>query len=375
MGSTKVQAIIDPDNRIKESNERNNKAVAYVTVNAAMLAQPNKGQTATALKTKGKVQKAGQKKLNVPKMTTYSNSSNKTVVAKFANQEKTVTNIRALQKRDLTGAKSIFSYKKIDKNEPGNNKPGGAANATFTGNTSDIRGEVGSVNDGFDYFYIKSGSSGYGTIFKITRTSGEVQLHLSDRNDRYLDWDNNIVWIAVEPNTKFYVGVKTTLATSTKYTVNVVSRPLIDPTEPNNSFKTAKTYTKHTNRILTDLVSKTGIMSGVGDYYKFILKGPKLVRVTVSNAGLEPGKKVEISLLDKSERNFKTVSGGSDGATLEYDLRPDYGDHNQPSFPVGEWRIFITTYYGSTIKGYGTGNPPRCYTNPSGYILDLVLIE
>jgi len=257
----------------------------------------------------------------------------------------------------------------IDRNEPRNNDINGSVN-TITGNLS---GAVGG-DDPADYFFIKTSPSGYGTFFKITRTSGNINLHLYDPAKRYLDWNRDSVWIAVAPNTTFYVQVEPGSTTSTDYAINVEARPVVDPMEPNDSFATAKVHTTPGNKVLCNLFSSTGNYVGIKDYYKFNLPEEKLVRVTIGNAGLESGRSVSISLYDKDNTHHTTITGSTNGGTLEYDLRGAY-TASWPPFPAGEWRILVTTHSESNARPYGAGNGPGCFTSAAGYSLNLDLID
>ncbi len=266
--------------------------------------------------------------------------------------------------------RSIFeTLRDLDRGEPANNDINGALN-TISGN---LTGTVGG-DDPADYFYIRTSPSGYGTYFRISRVRGDINLHLYDPGKRYLDWDRDSVWIAVEPNTTFYVQVEPASASSAEYEVDVEIKPLFDAMEPNDSFAAAKAHTTAGNKILCNLFSRTGAYVGIKDYYKFNLTQEKLIRVNIANAGLESGRSISISLYDKDNVHHTTETGSAGSATLEYDLRGDY-DSSWPQFPAGEWRILVTTHSESNARPYGTGTGPGCYTNAAGYSLDLDLID
>lgn len=264
----------------------------------------------------------------------------------------------------------LETLRNLDRKEPGNNNINGAVNAI----TGTLTGEVGG-DDPNDYFYIKTSPSGYGTYFKITRTSGNVKLHLYAPGKGYLDWNNNSVWIAVRPNSQFYVQVEPTSSASlTPYQLNVESKAVVDPMEPNDSFSSAKLYNTAGNKVLCNLFTSTGGYVGIKDYYKFTMTEEKLVRINISNAGLQSGRSVSISLYDKNNTHHTTASGSANGGILEFDLRGSYSA-SWPPFPAGEWRILVTTHSESNARAYGTGNGPGCYTNASGYSLNLELID
>ncbi len=261
------------------------------------------------------------------------------------------------------------SLRNLDRNEPDNNTINHAVNAI----SGRLTGEVGD-GDTADFFYIRTGGSGFGMFFQIQRTSGNVNLHLYGPTKGYLDWDSNKVWIAVTPNTTFYVQVEPRSAAATEYEINVTTRPVVDALEPNDTLTTAKPHTSGGNKVLCNLFTRSGDYVGIKDYFKFTMNEEKLVRASISNAGLGTGQSVSISLYDNNNTHHTTATGNANSATLTFDLRGQYSA-SWPPFPAGEWKILVTANNESYAKAYGTGDGPRCFTNASGYTFRLDLTD
>ena len=257
----------------------------------------------------------------------------------------------------------------VDSTEPENDSISGA----FAASRGRITGEVGG-DDAADYIKFTTGSTGFGTYVQVNRTSGNVNLHLYDPVRRYLDWDGNKVWIALAPGATFYVQVVPGGSVSTEYELNINVSVINDGLEPNDSFTQAKTFGSPGNSVLCNVFTSAGNYIGIRDYYKFDMTEEKLVRVSVSNAGLESGKNVSISLYDETNTHHSTTEGTRSSVVFSYDLRGMYiADH--PPFPAGEWRILVSTHTPDDTGAYGTGDGPECYTDPAGYTIDLDLID
>jgi len=269
--------------------------------------------------------------------------------------------------RDLS---SLLGWlRDVDRTEPENDSITGA----FAAGRGNVTGEVGG-DDAVDYIKFTTGSEGFGTYVQVNRTSGNVNLHLYDPARRYLDWDGNKVWIALAPSTTFYVQVEPRGADSTEYELNIDVSPINDVLEPNDNFSQAKSLGTSGNSVLCNVFTSTGSYIGIRDYYKFNLTEEKLVRVSVSNAGLESGRSVSISLYDEGNTLHLTENGSNNGAVLNHDLRGRYSA-DWPPFPAGQWRILVSTHSETNAKAYGTGDGPECYTDPTGYTIDLDLID
>ena len=257
----------------------------------------------------------------------------------------------------------------VDNAEPENDNIIGS----FAASRGRISGEVGG-DDAADYIKFTTGTTGFGTYVQVNRTSGSVNLHLYDPARRYLDWDANKVWIALAPGATFYVQIEPRGSASTEYELNIDVSIINDGLEPNDSFTQAKSLSSPGNSVLCNVFTSAGGYIGIRDYYKFNLTEEKLVRVSVSNAGLESGKRVSISFYDEDNTHHLTEEGSNNGAVIEYDLRGLYSA-DWPPFPAGQWRILVSTHSPDDTRAYGTGDGPECYTDPTGYTLDLDLID
>jgi|GEM_PF-1437505 len=264
---------------------------------------------------------------------------------------------------------SASSLHDLDRNEPYNNSIDGAV----TGVTGILTGNVGG-DDPADFFRVNLNRSGYGKYIKITRRSGNVNLHLYDPAKHYLDWNRDSIWIAITAGSSFYVKVESVSGGSTEYELRLESTNVTDDMEPNDTFSQARVSGAAGKKVLCNLITDTGSYTGLKDYYKFNLTSEKLIRINVGNADLAAGRTVSISLYDSNNTLHYTAEGNSNSAFLEYDLRGMYSA-SWPPFPAGEWKILVTCHTETNAAAYGTGNGPACYTDAAGYSLHLELID
>ena len=280
--------------------------------------------------------------------------------------------------RDLAaGSMFLTDSSTIESGEPANNTIHGATTVT----AGRYSGEVGATADGDDYLKLTTGASGFGTYVSVRVVSGNVRLFLYDPVKSYLDGYANKVWIALRPGTTFYFQVSPNGSTATLYTISIYTKTIMDPHETNDTFSQAKSLSGQRS-FLGNVMNSTGDYVGINDWYKIHWTVAQNLHIEVTGAGLATGDRVLIYIYDPANQLIASNEGGSDPinvttndrSVLRVDLRemywPAWPDPRM-TFPPGDWRMLVTNQTagaGSPVP-YGTGDAPRCYTQPTGYWL------
>jgi hypothetical protein len=254
-----------------------------------------------------------------------------------------------------------------DLHEPENNTIDNAVQV----NWSTVTGSVGAEGDSDDYFKVSSSPVGYGTYIQVTRQRGNIRLYSYDPIQDYLDSHEESLWIALEPNSSFYVQVEPQTYSETEYELRIEKHIINDHMEPNDDFSQSKPIDAPGKSVLCNVITSHGTNKGIQDFYSFEMYSPKIVRVNVNNAGVAAGVPVKVRLHDPDEAHIHTGEVTS-GDTFVYDAIHGYRDY---PFPPGSWRIEVKTNSESDAAAYGVGDGPDCYTDPSGYSVNLELIE
>jgi hypothetical protein len=198
-----------------------------------------------------------------------------------------------------------------------------------------------------------------------------------------LDSHEESLWIALEPNTTFYVQVEPQAYSETEYELHIEKHVINDHMEPNDTFSQSKPIDTPGKSVLCNVMTATGHEKGIADVYRFEMFSEKLVRIDVSNAGLKDtgvstSPTVEITLYQESDSPSSSGTdsqfGDNEGANFEYDLRGLY-EASHPGFPAGIWYVEVSVATGTNANAYGTGDGPDCYTDSAGYSLNLELID
>jgi hypothetical protein len=278
--------------------------------------------------------------------------------------------------RDLAaGSMFLTDSSTIEGGEPANNTIHGAT----TVNGGRYSGEVGATADADDFLKLTTGAGGFGTFVSVRVVSGNVRLFLYDPVKSYLDGYANKVWIALRPGTTFYFQVSPTGSTATLYTISIYTKTIMDPYETNDTFSQAKSLSGQRS-FLGNVMNSSGDYVGINDWYKIHWTVAQNLHLEVTGAGLATGDRVLIYIYDPANQLIVSNEGGSDPinvttndrSVLRVDLRemywPAWPDPRM-TFPPGDWRMLVTNQTagaGSPVP-YGTGDAPRCYTQPTGY--------
>ncbi len=259
----------------------------------------------------------------------------------------------------------------IDRHEPANNTITGAPLLS----AGYFSGQVGG-DDATDYLKATATSGGVGTLVQVEVKSGSVQLHYYYPNRSRIDGYTDKFWIALAPGTTFYFQVSPTGAASTDYRISVSKKRLTDAYEANDTFAQAKVL--GTGRtFLGNVINGSSNHVGVSDFFQFNVPAPQNLRIQVTHAGLASGNQVEISLYNRNNTHVTSQTGNAGGCTLNHDLRPAWPHPDEhPVFPAGQWRVEVRTPTagGGYPEAYGNGDPPACYTSPTGYSLSITVL-
>lgn len=269
---------------------------------------------------------------------------------------------------------TIDDARTIERNEPDNDTIAGATRISAGFYTGELGREEHGRVDATDYLKAVSNSRGFGTLVEVNVESGNVELHLYDPIENLKGSDQNKIWIALTPSTTFYFQVTPTGPGITTYRLRISYTTIQDPFETNDTPTTAPTMvTRIQDAFLGNVINSAGTHVGVNDWYKVHLTEPQNLRLVVENAGLDSTDLVHIYLYqpdypDPDASNEGLPGRNADGGVLQVDLRPIYEGH---TFPVGNWRILVTTSTAGAgyPEAFGTGDPPDCYTQETGYSL------
>lgn len=292
--------------------------------------------------------------------------------------------------RGLATSPSDFTVvvTEVEETEPNNDR----ARANVIGENG-IRGTILGASDD-DWFRIATGPAGpYGYTLEVhASTEGMpdgvgLRVLIQSSADETLGYlcvgpggdDPPLAWTAQPADTHIGLRVESTGSTHSartpiRYHIAIAKIPIDDTNERDNDIDHANPVspgTAHTGSYLCDVDDLRGpTVSDDRDYYSFELLTPRVVTVTLADAGLRSPASAYVGLYTPDGTLYAgpTAYGTTEAVGVVVDLPRDYV-RPHPPFPAGTWYVLVMS--SMSLSHCGEGSAPVRLKRPYRLLVDL----